>query len=78
MMNNGLNETNDEIKLDSDKLKRMLQKVYRIERENTKTGSKTEKKMKEEIEAIIEEEAKKCYWRKLSIIILDRLSAIKK
>ena len=44
MMNNGLNETNDEIKLDSDKLKRMLQKVYRIERENTKTGSKTEKK----------------------------------
>lgn len=61
MMNNGLNETNDEIKLDSDKLKRMLQKVYRIERENTKIGSKTEKKMKEEIEAIIEEEAKKCY-----------------
>ena len=61
MMNNGLNETNDEIKLDSDQLKRMLQKVYRIERENTKTGSKTEKKMKEEIEAIIEEEAKKCY-----------------
>lgn len=61
MMNNGLNETNDEIKLDSDKLKRMLQKIYRIERENTKTGSKTEKKMKEEIEAIIEEEAKKCY-----------------
>ena len=61
MMNNGLNETNDEIKLDSDKLKRMLQKVYRIERENTKTGSKTEKKMKEEIEAIIEEETKKCY-----------------
>ena len=61
MMNNGLNETDDEIKLDSDKLKRMLQKVYRIERENTKTGSKTEKKMREEIEAIIEEEAKKCY-----------------
>ena len=60
-MNNGLNETNDEIKLDSDKLKRMLQKVYCIERENTKTGSKTEKKMKGEIEAIIEEEAKKCY-----------------
>ena len=61
MMNNGLNETNDEINLESDKLKRMLQEVYRIEKENTKTGSKTEKKMKEEIEAIIEEEAKKCY-----------------
>ena len=57
MMNNGVNETNDDIKLDSDKLKRMLQKVYRIERENTKTGSKTERKMKEEIEASIEEEA---------------------
>ena len=61
MMNNGVNETNDDIKLNSDKLKRMLQKVYRIERENTKTGIKTERKMKEEIEAIIEEEAKKCY-----------------
>ena len=61
MMNKNFNEANDEIKLDSDKLKRMLQKVYRIERENTKTGSKTEKKMKEEICAIIEEEAKKCY-----------------
>ena len=61
MMNDGVNETNVDIKLDSDKLKRMLQKVYRIERENTKTGSKTERKMKEEIEAIIEEEAKKCY-----------------
>lgn len=61
MMNKDFNEANDEIKLDSDKLKRMLQKVYRIERENTKTGSKTEKKMKEEICAIIEEEAKKCY-----------------
>jgi hypothetical protein len=60
-MNKDFNEANDEIKLDSDKLKRMLQKVYRIERENTKTGSKTEKKMKEEICAIIEEEAKKCY-----------------
>ena len=47
MMNNGVNETNDDIKLDSDKLKRMLQKVYRIERENTKTGSKTERKMKQ-------------------------------
>ena len=61
MTNKNLNETNEEIKIDSDKLKRMLQKVYRIERDNTKTGSKTEKKMKEEIEAIIEEEAKKCY-----------------
>ena len=61
MMNKDFTEANDEIKLDSDKLKRMLQKVYRIERENTKTGSKTEKKMKEEICAIIEEEAKKCY-----------------
>lgn len=61
MMNdNNINEY-DEVQLDPEKLKRMLKRVYRIERENTKTGSKTEKKMKEEICDIIEEEAKKCY-----------------
>lgn len=60
MIDNIINE-NVEIEINSDKLKRMLKRVYRIERENTKTGSKTEKKMKEEICAIIEEEVKKCY-----------------
>lgn len=60
-MNDKIEVTTDELKLDSEKLKRMLQRVYRIERENSKTGSKTDKKMKEEICSIIEEEAKKCY-----------------
>lgn len=60
-MNDQIEVTTDELKLDSEKLKRMLQRVYRIERENSKTGSKTDKKMKEEICSIIEEETKKCY-----------------
>lgn len=60
-MNNQIEVTTDELKLESEKLKRMLQRVYRIERENSKTGSKTDKKMKEEICSIIEEETKKCY-----------------
>ena len=60
-MNDNYTNENDEIEIDNERLKRMLKSVYRIERENTKTGSKTEKKMKEEICAIIEEEAKKCY-----------------
>lgn len=60
-MNNDYTNDNDELTLDSEKLKRMLKRVYRIERENSKTGSKTEKKMREEICSIIEEEAKKCY-----------------
>lgn len=61
MMNGNYDDNNEELKLDQEKLKRMLKRVYRIERENTKTGSKTEKKMREEICSIIEEEAKKCY-----------------
>lgn len=61
MMNGNYDDNNEELKLDQEKLKRMLKRVYRIERENTKTGSKTEKKMRDEICAIIEEEAKKCY-----------------
>lgn len=61
MMNDNTFNENDELKIDPEKLKRMLKRVYRIERENSKTGSKTEKKMKEEICTIIEEEAKKCY-----------------
>lgn len=61
MMNGNYDDNNEELKLDQEKLKRMLKRVYRIERENTKTGSKTEKKMRDEICSIIEEEAKKCY-----------------
>lgn len=47
--------------LNKEKLVRMLNKIYRLERENSKTGKLTDKRMKEEIEKIIEEEAKKCY-----------------
>lgn len=60
-MTDNITNGSDEIEIKPENLKRMLKRVYRIERENTKTGSKTEKKMKEEICAIIEEEAKKCY-----------------
>lgn len=52
---------NNNVSVDAKKLKRMLFRIYGIERENTKTEKKTEKKMKEEIMAIIEEEASKCY-----------------
>ena len=60
-MSDIFNVENEELKVDSAKLKKMLQRIYRIERENSKTGSKTEKAMKTEIESIIEEEVKKCY-----------------
>ena len=58
-MSDNFNVENEELKVDSAKLKKMLQRIYRIERENSKTGSKTEKAMKTEIESIIEEEVKK-------------------
>ena len=49
------------VKLDEKKLRRMLNKIYQLERQNSKTGKFTDKRMKEEIEKIIEEEAKKCF-----------------
>ena len=49
------------VKLDAKKLRRMLNRIYQLERENSKTGKYTDKKMKEQIEKIIEEEAKKCF-----------------
>lgn len=42
-MSDNFNVENEELKVDSAKLKKMLQRIYRIERENSKTGSKTEK-----------------------------------
>ena len=63
-MSDNFNVENEELKVDSAKLKKMLQRIYRIERENSKTGSKTEKAMKTEIESIIDEEVKNCYERK--------------
>lgn len=47
--------------LDEKKLRRMLNRIYHLERQNSKTEKMTEKKMKEEIQRIIEEEADKCY-----------------
>lgn len=57
-MSDAVNETT---KLDEKKLRRMLNRIYSLERQNSKTEKYTEKKMKEEIQAIIEEEADKCY-----------------
>lgn len=54
-------ENDQEEKLDVNKTKRMIYRIYTLERENTKTGKYSEKQMKEEIKKIIEEEAKKCY-----------------
>lgn len=58
-----MSETYNEIavELDEKKLRRMLNKIYQLERQNSKTGKYTDKKMKEQIEKIIEEEAKKCF-----------------
>lgn len=54
--------TNDaSMSLDDKKLRRMLNRIYNLERQNSKTEKLTEKKMKEEIQRIIEEEADKCY-----------------
>lgn len=49
------------VELDEKKLRRMLNRIYQLERQNSKTGKFTDKRMKEEIEKIIEEEAKKCF-----------------
>ncbi len=58
-----MSETHNEnvVVLDEKKLRRMLNKIYQLERQNSKTGKYTDKKMKEQIEKIIEEEAKKCF-----------------
>lgn len=51
----------DDMNLEEEKLKRMINRIYRLERENTKTENATDKVIKQKIIAIIEEEAKKCY-----------------
>lgn len=51
----------NEIVIEKAKIVRMVNRIYALERENTKTGKRNEKEMKAEIERIIEEEAKKCY-----------------
>ncbi len=60
-MSDIINPNDDTESLDEKKLRRMLNRIYNLERQNSKTEKMTEKKMKEEIQKIIEEEANKCY-----------------
>ena len=60
-MSDIINPNDDIESLDEKKLRRMLNRIYNLERQNSKTEKMTEKKMKEEIQKIIEEEANKCY-----------------
>lgn len=60
-MNDVIDTTNDTLELDEKKLRRMLEKIYRLERENSKTEKRSREKIIEEIQKIIEEEADKCY-----------------
>lgn len=60
-MNDAINSNDESMNLDAKKLRRMLNRIYNLERQNSKTEKLTEKKMKEEIQRIIEEEADKCY-----------------
>lgn len=55
------NEQTVATEIDKEKLKRMIVKIYALERENSKTGKRNEKEMKNEIQNIIEEEVKACY-----------------
>ena len=60
-MSDTINSNDESMSLDAKKLRRMLNRIYNLERQNSKTEKLTEKKMKEEIQRIIEEEADKCY-----------------
>lgn len=60
-MSDAVNSNDESMSLDAKKLRRMLNRIYNLERQNSKTEKLTEKKMKEEIQRIIEEEADKCY-----------------
>ena len=60
-MSDAINSNDESMSLDAMKLRRMLNRIYNLERQNSKTEKLTEKKMKEEIQRIIEEEADKYY-----------------
>ena len=60
-MSDAINSNDESMSLDAMKLRRMLNRIYNLEHQNSKTEKLTEKKMKEEIQRIIEEEADKCY-----------------
>ena len=53
--------SDNEIMIEKQKIVRMVNRIYELERTNAKTGKLTEKEMKEEIESIIQDEVKKCY-----------------
>ena len=53
MENKQMNE--NEVVIEKQKIIRMVNRIYELERENTKTGKRNEKEMKAEIERIIEE-----------------------
>ena len=61
----GFNEINvmktEEITINVEKVKRMIYKIYALERSNTKTGKYGEREMKDQIKNIIEEEVGRCY-----------------
>lgn len=48
-------------KLKKEALERMINRIYKLERDNAKTCSYSDNKMKELIKQIIIEEANKCY-----------------
>ena len=52
---------NDNATIDEKKLKRMLNRIYVLERENSKTNKHSTNEMVNKVCKIIEEEAKKCY-----------------
>ena len=52
---------NVDVVIEKQKIIRMVNRIYVLERDNTKTAKRNEKEMKAEIERIIEDEAKKCY-----------------
>lgn len=56
-----MDDFESKLTIDQKKLKRMVLRIYALERENTKTNKRNDREMKNEIQNIIEEEAKKCY-----------------
>lgn len=54
-------QNNEKIEIDQKKLRRMINRIYYLERVNTKTAVLGEKEIKEKIQDIIEEEVKKCF-----------------
>ena len=60
-MDDNMNNKEDEVIIEKQKIIRMVNRIYELERNNAKTNKRNEKEMKAEIERIIEEEVKKCY-----------------